>query len=51
MLPKGKAHRRAVEVGQRSDTAAQIKQGLKKGEWVILHPTEQVKEGSRVTSQ
>jgi HlyD family secretion protein len=51
VVEKGKTHRQAVEVGQRSDTAAQIKHGLSKGEPVVLHPTEQIKEGSRVTAR
>jgi HlyD family secretion protein len=50
-VEKGKTRRQTVEVGQRSDTAAQIKHGLRKGEFVILHPTEQIKDGSRVTSR
>ncbi|WP_404784704.1 efflux RND transporter periplasmic adaptor subunit [Altericista sp. CCNU0014] len=41
----GKAVQHRVEIGQRSDRAAQIKQGLTKGEQVILHPTEQITEG------
>ncbi|PMB46114.1 efflux transporter periplasmic adaptor subunit [Fischerella thermalis CCMEE 5201] len=45
----GKAARRAVEVGQRSDFAAEIRRGLKEGEVVILHPSEQINDGSRVT--
>ncbi|MGB8697818.1 MAG: efflux RND transporter periplasmic adaptor subunit [Thermosynechococcaceae cyanobacterium] len=44
----GKAEQQRVEIGQRSDRAAQIKQGLTKGEQVILHPTEQIAEGTWV---
>jgi HlyD family secretion protein len=44
----GKALQRKVEIGQRSDRAAQVKLGLHKGEPVILHPTEEIKEGLRV---
>lgn len=40
-----KAVQHKVEIGQRSDRAAQIKRGLTKGEKVILHPTEQITEG------
>lgn len=43
-----KAVQRPVEIGQRSDRAVQVIQGLQKGEQVILHPTEQIQEGSRV---
>jgi HlyD family secretion protein len=45
----GKAVQHRVEIGQRSDRAAQIKRGLAKGESVILHPTEQITEGTWVT--
>jgi hypothetical protein len=31
-----------------SDRAAQVQQGFRKGETVILHPTEEIKEGLRV---
>jgi HlyD family secretion protein len=44
-VKKGKAVQRQVELGQRSDRAAQVLKGLAKGELVILHPTEQIKEG------
>jgi HlyD family secretion protein len=47
----GKAVQRKVEIGQRSDRAAQVKLGLHKGEIVILHPTEQIKEGFRIKSR
>lgn len=43
-----KAHRRQVEIGKRSDAAAEVRRGLTVNEWVILHPTEQIKEGSLV---
>jgi HlyD family secretion protein len=45
----GKAVRRAVEVGQRSDFEAEIRHGLKEGEVIILHPSEQINDGSRIT--
>lgn len=46
----GKADRHLVEVGQRSDFDVRIRRGLQQGDVVILHPTEQIEEGSRVTS-
>jgi HlyD family secretion protein len=46
-----KVAQRKVEIGQRSDRAAQVKQSLHKGEPVILHPTEQIKERIRVKSR
>ncbi|MDZ8053730.1 MAG: efflux RND transporter periplasmic adaptor subunit [Aulosira sp. ZfuVER01] len=44
-----KASRRLVAVGQRSDFEGEIRQGLQQNQVVILHPSEQIKEGSRVT--
>jgi HlyD family secretion protein len=44
-----KATRRLVEVGHRSDFEAEIRRGLQEGEVVILHPSEQINDGSRVT--
>lgn len=43
-----RAVQRQLKVGQRSDRFAQVLQGLTQGEQVILHPTEQIKEGSRI---
>ncbi|BAY07362.1 efflux RND transporter periplasmic adaptor subunit [Calothrix sp. NIES-2098] len=44
----GKASRHLVTVGHRSDFEGEIQQGLQQNEVVILHPSEQIKEGSRV---
>jgi HlyD family secretion protein len=44
-----RARQQTVEIGQRSDRAAQVKQGLNQADTVILHPTEQIQDGSRVT--
>ena len=44
----GKAIRRRVEVGQRSDFEAEIRQGLKEKEAVILHPSEQIHDDSKI---
>jgi HlyD family secretion protein len=35
-------------IRQRSDLAAEIRQGVKQGDVVVLHPTEQIKTGDRV---
>jgi HlyD family secretion protein len=48
VVKEGKASRRPVEVGHRSDFEAEIRQGLKPGEVVILHPNEQIENGTRV---
>jgi len=49
VVEQGKANQRQIQIGYRSDRAAEVKQGLQVGEQVILHPTEQVKESIRVT--
>ncbi len=41
----GTAVRRAIEVGQRSDTAAQVLAGLAPGERVVVFPSDQVEDG------
>ncbi|MGK7877691.1 MAG: efflux RND transporter periplasmic adaptor subunit [Xenococcaceae cyanobacterium] len=48
VLEGGKAGKREVKIGQRSNFEAVIEQGLREGEMVILHPTEQIQEGKRV---
>jgi HlyD family secretion protein len=44
----GKAAQQEILIGQRSDLAAEIQQGLQLGDVVILHPTEQIKTGDQV---
>jgi HlyD family secretion protein len=48
VVAQGKAHRRPVNIGQRNSVEAEVRQGLLPGETVILHPTPQVAEGTRV---
>jgi HlyD family secretion protein len=48
IVKDGKAYRNQVEVGQRGDFEAEIRQGIKEGEVVILHPSEQINHGSRI---
>jgi HlyD family secretion protein len=43
-----RARLRAVEVGHRNGLTAEITSGLKEGETVITHPSDSVREGSRV---
>ncbi len=51
VVQNGKANQRQVVIGHRSDREAEVRQGLQAGEMVILHPTEQIKDGSRVNSR
>ena len=43
-----KAKRREIEISQRNKFEAVVKEGLREGEVVILHPTEQIKQGTQV---
>jgi HlyD family secretion protein len=43
-----KAHQQVVAIGQHSDLAAEVKQGLNSGDIVILHPTEQIRNNHLV---
>ncbi len=47
----GRAARRAVSVGHRNASAAQVLDGLAAGERVILHPPNEVSDGGRVTER
>jgi len=44
-----RAEQRLVQVGQRNRTTAQVLDGLEEGEEVILHPSEDLADGSRVS--
>ncbi|MEJ2362674.1 MAG: hypothetical protein P8Z75_14900 [Gammaproteobacteria bacterium] len=44
----GRAQRRDVKVGQRNGLTAQIMTGLKVGEQVINHPSDEIEDGRRV---
>ncbi len=48
VVKNGKANRRQIKIGHRSDLSAEIQQGISKGEEVILHPTKQINHGSPV---
>jgi HlyD family secretion protein len=51
VIREGKADRQEILIGQRSDLAAEIQQGLQPGDVVILHPSEQIKTGDLVKSR
>ena len=48
-IANGQAQQRQIEIGHRSSLEAEVRQGLSVGEAVILHPTEQIATGTRVT--
>jgi HlyD family secretion protein len=45
----GKAVLKRLELGQRNGEFAEVRSGLAEGETVILHPSDQIEEGSAVT--
>ncbi|GAB4370590.1 MAG: HlyD family efflux transporter periplasmic adaptor subunit [Deltaproteobacteria bacterium] len=48
VVEKGKARLRRVEVGKRNGLQAEVLSGLAEGEPVILHPSTQIRDGTRV---
>jgi HlyD family secretion protein len=48
VIEGGRAKRREVEIGHRSETEVEILRGLSPGEEVILHPSNELREGGRV---
>ena len=51
VVESDRASKRQVKVSQRSNFDAVIEEGLKEGEVVILHPTEEIQSGKRVASR
>ncbi len=49
VMNRGRAQRRVIEVGRRSAMEAEVRRGLEEGTVVIVHPSDQVEEGVRVT--
>lgn len=47
----GEAHMQIVSVGERNNLHAEILGGLQEGDWVIVHPNDQVVEGVRVQTR
>jgi len=47
----GHARLRTVEVGPRNGSEAQVLKGLFEGEIVIVHPSDTIKDGSRITAR
>lgn len=47
----GVAHLKAIEVGLRDETQAQVLSGLTSGEKVIVHPSDQIAEGSMIVDR
>ena len=47
-IEQGKARRTPVKLGLRSATAAQVLEGLKEGDQVIVQPDDRIVEGTRI---
>lgn len=48
VLRGGRAGKQIVEVGHRTPREAEVVGGVKDGDWVISHPTNQIEEGVRI---
>jgi HlyD family secretion protein len=46
-IEQGRAHRKTLEIGHRNQTEVEVLKGLKEDEVVILHPSNQLKDGVR----
>jgi len=44
----GKAHRQSIAIAHRNDGEAEVQHGLRSGDLVILHPTENIDEGKAI---
>lgn len=47
----GRARRRSVSIGQRSDQHAEVLDGLREGEVVIVFPSDRVTDGARIVTR
>jgi HlyD family secretion protein len=51
VVQAGRAHRRDVEVGHRSQFEAEVLGGLEQGDEVVVHPSNKLTDGARVQVQ
>jgi HlyD family secretion protein len=51
VIENNEARLRDVEIGQRTSSEAEIKTGLESGAEVIVHPSNQIQDGTRVTRE
>jgi len=51
VVEAGRAHVRLIEIGERSETAAEVRKGLAGGDRVVRHPPDAVTEGVRVVER
>jgi HlyD family secretion protein len=50
VVEEGRAHERTVTVGHESSTEVEILDGVRRDDLVIRHPTDRIREGSRVAA-
>jgi len=50
-IKDGRARTTIVQVGHRNSRQAEVLAGLAAGDKVVLHPSDRVKDGSRVTER
>jgi len=51
VVKNGRAKLREIRVGQRNGLIAQVLEGLKEGDVVIIHPSDEVEDGRQVTQR
>lgn len=47
----GRSRKRTIEIGHRSDQTAEIVSGLREGDRVIIHPSDEIADGARVKAR
>ena len=51
VVDQGRARRRTIQIGHRNQTDAEILSGVTVGQEVVLHPSNQLREGDRIRTQ
>ena len=51
VVENGRAHQRVVKMGQRTGLVAEILEGVKQGDKVLNHPSDEVSDGVRTTER
>jgi HlyD family secretion protein len=49
VVENGRARARRVDIGHRNEDVAEVRSGLREGEEVIVHPSDEIAGGVRVT--
>ena len=51
IVDQGRARRRTIQIGHRNQTQAEILGGISAGQEVVLHPSNQLRDGVRIRTQ